>query len=151
METLRKIRWWLDGLFIWFFGRRVLIENVIIKENKNALYHEDQEKEWESPVELYGLYAHPDINEYRFFGVDSPDEMALELNYSDTIKKLGHSTTIGSKITILDMNRRDAWIIVHRNIEDHRIWGSGRLVLALQKYVPRATTEHVNSVEAQSN
>lgn len=149
METLRKIKRWLDGLFIWLFGRRVLIQNVIIKDKKkDALYHEDREKEWESPVELYSLYTLPDISEYQnMFGIDAPDEIALELNYADTIKRLGKIPTIGSKIITLDNGKRE-WLIIQRNIQDHRIWGSGRLVLVLQMYCESVTT---GKVEAHSS
>lgn len=101
---------------------------------------EDRGKLW-SPqkVVLYAYYDPiPSQNAMGVFGADSPDELMFELNYQDTLKRLGHVPKIGSRI--FSPHKRENWVIMQRGVEVFKLWGELRLQLMCQRFQESLTT-----------
>lgn len=130
-----------DQELIRISGSPVFYYEVLINSGDiDPLYLESRGKIWSpQPVELYALYdPQPAQNYQSAFGIDSPDEQKFELNYREVLDIVGHPPKIGSRIHT--PHKREDWVIVQRNVGEHKLWGEIRLVLICSRFQESVTT-----------
>lgn len=118
-DLIRPVVRWLDGLYIKAFGRRV----HDIKQGFG----------------FRGLFELPYSTGYQTFGIDSPDEIAIECSEQDVLKRYGRYPEIGSIFWV----EGQKFQLVCRHRTDSRLLGTGRLVLTAAMYAESVTsTQH---------
>ena len=114
----------------------------------DPLYREDRGKIFSNiPVQLYGFYEPvPSQNYQNAFGIDAPDEMVFEFNYSQVLEAIGHPPKVGSRLHTPHL--RENWIIIQRNSGEYKMWSQLRLQLLCQKFQESSTTGEGNVTQA---
>lgn len=91
------------------------------------------------PVEFWGLYDPvASQNFLNQFGLDSMNEIAIECNTNDLIKRIGHMPKIGSRIHTPHLGEN--WEIVQRNYAEFKLWGNMRTILICKQFQESITT-----------
>lgn len=124
----------ISGTPIFYFEVFIPTETIdpIYLESRNKIFATN-------PIKLYALYEPiPSQNSMGVFGIDAPDEMLLELNYSEVLSTLGHMPKIGSRILTPHLNEN--WKIVQNNLGEFKLWGAMRLQIMVQKFQESTTT-----------
>jgi hypothetical protein len=129
-DCFRYIMASLDEWYIIATGR-LLIHYEYIGDAKQNFYIEDGIKQWGNPTAFRGIYVLPRLPSLTYFGIDEPDEMAVELPYYHTIKKLGKALKIGDLI-VFGGNK---WIITDCALDDSYLKDASRIILNVQRYV----------------
>lgn len=92
----------------------------------------------ETGTELRGIYELPEGSAApKVFGLDSPDEMDVELGYFTTLDKLKTVPKIGDKFVDL---LKQTWVVFNRRRKDDMVRGQNRLVLTVTRYQESVTT-----------
>ncbi len=128
-----------DGFWIDNAGFPIVVTGVLRKDpNVERLYLEESSKVFQSqePVLLYGFYDYPDDKALNMFGIDSPEEMEIEVNEENVLKKLGKVPEIGTVLYIEDLN----WTVIQRTRIYNRFIGRYRLKLTVMRYQEAYTT-----------
>lgn len=104
-------------------------------------YLESRNKIWcQTYICLYGMYDPITSQNYQnMFGIDSPDEeMVFELNFSETLKILGHKPKVGSRI--FTPHRGEHWVIKQIESGEWKMWKELRLRLLCDRYQESLST-----------
>lgn len=119
-------------------------ELLIQPQTVDPLYVEDRGKLWAiNPIQLWCYYdPQPNKNDQGLFGIDAPDEMIFELNYRDTLRRIGHSPKVGSRL--VTPHKNESWEIIQRNDGEFKMWGQLRLQLICRKFQDSATNTGIN-------
>lgn len=109
-------------------------ECLIQFQGIDPLYREDRSKIWSTcDTQLYGFYDPQSSQNYiDMFGIDSRDEIKIELNLSAVLKTLGHLPKLGSRI--FTPHRRENWVVRQRNIGEFRLWSEFRLIIMAERF-----------------
>jgi hypothetical protein len=70
--------------------------------------------------------------------------MIFEMNYRETLQKIGHVPKIGSRI--FTPHKSESWVIVQRNDGEFKMWGQLRLQLICQKF-QESTTDNSKTIQ----
>jgi hypothetical protein len=117
----------------------------------DQLYREDRSKLWSTcEVPLYGFYDPQSSQNYiDMFGIDSRDEIKIELNLRAVIKAIGHIPKLGSRI--FTPHRRENWVVRQRNIAEFRLWSEFRLIIMAERFQESLTTNEGKVTQKQPN
>lgn len=130
----------VDEKFVHHAGRPLVHYSLRpgIKPDADGLYHESSEKRWDAkPTFLIGFYEIPLSTSTGQFGIDTPDEMLVELGFNSTVRAVGKIPTPGD--LFLDCNH-DKWIVIQRGRNDDMLRGQNRLVLTVCRFQESVTT-----------
>lgn len=122
------------------FGSPIYYFEIFISfANIDKLYLEDRSKIWSQfPVELFAVYEPVvPLHNSDVFGINSMDQVVFELNYSDTLKRLGSSPKIGARIQT--PHKQEHWVIVDKKTTGYQYWGESILQLYCQRFSPTRT------------
>lgn len=122
-------------------GTPILYYELFINVNNiDELYVEARDKLWsQHPIQLYGYYDPiPSQNAMGAYGIDSPDEIMFEFNYSNVLSILGHPPKIGARI--FTPHKKENWVIKQRNVEVFKMWGEIRLQVMCDRFQESLTT-----------
>jgi hypothetical protein len=115
-------------------------EMLIQPQTVHPIYLEDRGKLFSmNPITLYATYDPiPSQNFQNQFGIDSPDEIKLELNYRAVKDAIGHPPKLGSRIHTPHLN--EDWQIIQRNTGEYLMWGVMRIILICKRFQESTTT-----------
>lgn len=115
-------------------------EVFIAQQSIDMLYQESRSKVWsQHPIELFCFYEPvPCTNTLGLFGIDAPDEMVFEFNYSDVLDKLGKPPKIGSRL--FSPHLREHWEVVQCNTGEYRGWNVIRIQMICKRFQESLTT-----------
>ncbi len=133
-DAMRKI----DGYWIESAGHPIVIKGKFTPQQSIAIYSEDRGTKFEArvPVLIYGFYDFPVSYAYSTFGIDAPDELTIQVNAENLIKKAGEIPVIG---TLLWVEQSD-WLVINRAWIYNRFVGKYRLEFTCQRYHESVTT-----------
>ena len=108
----------------------------------DSLYIEDRAEmiKLEKPIKIYGFYTLPEIKHLSYFGIDSPDEMIIEVNPNNICRMLGKLLSPGLVLETEGMK----WLVVNIRWRHHWFFGKRRMSLHCQMYQESITTGPVN-------
>lgn len=141
-----------DEELIKISGTPLFYYEVFIQEQTiDPIYAEDRGKIFSNnPITLYCYYEPiPSQNDITNFGIDAPDEMKFELNYSATLRVVGHPPKIGSRV--FTPHLAENWVIIQRNLGEFKKWGAIRLELICQRFQESITTGEGNVTQKTPN
>jgi len=102
-------------------------------------YNESRRKIWaDKPVEIFGTYD-PVASQQALgpFGLDSLDEIVIDANYKDVIRRLGKWPVPGSRI--MTPHLREYWELVQCVLAEFKGWRGVRLQLICQRFQTSTT------------
>lgn len=136
VDLFRKFVSKTDSFLIYSFGKDIsYYEPIVVETSTDPTYLEDRVKQWSSlPQMLYGVCEILHSDKVSVFGIDSPNELVISLNYESVLNKLGRSPKIGARLVIKNEN----WIVLQRVLVDD-LWGEYRLRLLCEPYVVSET------------
>lgn len=103
-----------------------------------------------NPIELWATYDPvPAQNYMNAFGIDSLNELVLELNVKAVLKAVGHMPKVGSRIYTPHLG--DNWEIIQRNLGEFKMWGALRLQLIVRQFQESVTTSNGQVTEKNPN
>jgi hypothetical protein len=128
-----------DELFIEGTGRELFYYRRLVSQAAtDQVYDVRAQISWTNdPIVLRGFYETPLAEGVQQFGIDSPDEMDVELGYETTLKKVGAVPSPGDLIVT---NKSEKWVVLTRRRKDDMLRGQNRLVLTVQRFQESATT-----------
>lgn len=139
-DTIKGLLRKADGFWIDNAGFPIVVTGVLKPDTKvERLYLEDGCKVFNSqtPILLYGFYDYPSEGNYmNMFGIDAPDEMEIEFNEENVLKKLGMLPEIATVLRIEDAT----WTVIQRKRIYNRFIGRYRLSLTVTRYQESVTT-----------
>lgn len=111
-------------------------------------YLESRSKIWaDQPIELFATYdpvaAQQALGPY---GIDSLDEITLDCNYKDVIRRVGEMPRPGSRI--MTPHLREHWEVIQCSLAEFRGWRAVRLQIVCQRF-PTSLTD--NSEKGQQD
>jgi hypothetical protein len=133
-------------------GTPLFYYEVFIQEgNIDPIYWEDRSKIFSNnPITLYAYYEPtPTQNDLGQFGIDSMQEIIFELNYSATLRAIGHPPKIGSRV--FSPHLSEHWKVIQRNLNDFKKWGVIRLELVVQRFQETTTTGEGKVTQSEPN
>lgn len=100
----------------------------------DPLYLESRTKIYSpTPVQLYCYYEPVASQNFQTpFGIDSPDDMLFEFNYTAVLKTLGHVPKIGSRFFTPFL--RENWVIIERKTAEMKMYQVVRLQCLCQRF-----------------
>lgn len=140
-DTLRK----LDGYWIENAGHPIIVKGVF-KANFDDKILYQEEFEPCTPVLLYGFYDYPSEKQYSVFGIDAHDELELQVNAENLLRKMRKPIAIGTLLII----ENDNWIVINRGWIYNRFIGKWRMNITCQRYQESVTTEGIH-IKTQSD
>lgn len=130
-----------DEEMIKISGTPILYYQVFIQmQTVDPIYMEDRGKLFSPyPITLWAFYEPPQqMNMSGLFAIDTPDEeVVFELNYNATIRDVGHTPKIGSRI--YTPHRGENWIIIDYRLDQFKLWGAIRMLLHCRKFQETTT------------
>ena len=136
----------LDAENFFLYGAPALYYEIFIQpQTVDPLYLEDRGKHWcPNPIELWGIYEPKNSgNIQSLFGIDNLDEIVIEFNYRDVLKRIGHPPKIGSRI--FTVHKRESWVIIQRNDTEFKLWGQMHIQLICQRF-QESTTDNSTKI-----
>jgi len=137
----------VDGLWIESAGHPIIVKGIMHrkKPDTNALYIEDQRELTKiyPEVTIYGFYNYPQMQYFQMFGIDSPDELEVQVNNEIVTEKLSGLPVIGALLEI----ESDDWIVINRSYIYNRFVGKYRLALVCQRFQRSITTGIADEIE----
>ena len=122
-------------------GSPIYYYEVIIPTAKiDRLYLECRSKLYNNfPVELWATYDPQPQNKVRGpFGWDSQQDNTFELNWEETLKRIGHPPKVGSRIWTPHLN--EDWALVSTQLDLFQMWGKIRVKFVCQRFQEVLTT-----------
>lgn len=103
-----------------------------------------------NPIELWALYEPvPAQNLMGQFGIDSMNEIVLELNVRSALKTIGHMPKESSRIYTPHLGEN--WEIIQRNLGEFKLWSVMRLQLICRQFQETFTTSSGRVTEKRPN
>jgi hypothetical protein len=137
-DVCRKI----DGYWIENAGHPILVKGVFTAREKDELHI----GKWAdfSPINaiIYGFYDYPAESQFSIFGIDSPEEMVVQINTEMASANMNGIPAIGTLLNIENCN----WIVVNRGYVHNRFIGKYRLSLQCERYQESVTPTGKNGV-----
>lgn len=139
-DLLRSVLCAIDDFFVQSTGRIVFhYSRLSGRPSSDQVYTEDRLQSFSSTsTKLRGFYSIPLSSAITTFGIDTPDEMQLQLGFNSTVKKIGMIPQIGD---LMVDHANGHWVITDRARKDDMFRGTNRLVLTLSRFQESATTE----------
>lgn len=92
------------------------------------------------PIQLWASYDPMASQNYMSaFGIDSMNEVILELNYRAVLRTIGHPPKLGSIIYTPHLGEN--WEIIQRNLGEFKMWGALRLQLICRQFQESVTRQ----------
>jgi hypothetical protein len=126
----------IDGYWIESAGHPIIVKGVFTVREKDEIYFGRWANLSTINITIYGFYDYPTESQFSIFGIDSPEEMVVQINPEIVSEKLDGIPPIG---TLLNIEGCD-WLVVNRGYTHNRFIGKYRLSLQCQRYVESVTT-----------
>lgn len=124
----------IDGYWIESAGHPIIVKGVFTVREKDEVYFGRLTNLSPINIIIYGFYDYPTESQFSIFGIDSPEEMVVQINPETISEKL--VPAIG---TLLNIESCD-WLVVNRAYVHNRFIGKYRLALQCQRYQESVTT-----------
>lgn len=135
----------IGGTPIYYYQVLIQINNTF-----DPLYMEDRGKLFSpNPIKLFGYYNPiPSQNYMGSFGMDSlNDEISIEFNYRDVLKRIGHVPKLGSRLWTPHL--REDWYVRIRNLGGFKLWAATKLTLICERFQESTTSNEGKVTQPQ--
>lgn len=134
----------IDRELIRMSGSPVLYYKYVPSRVEGNIYSEERDKIFSpTPVCVFAVWEPPKpLQDLGYWGIDSPDDVAMAFNRNEFVELVGELPTTGS--LLMTMYDREWWEITKASgnspdDKDQLIWGKHRVAVLARKYQPSAT------------